>query len=115
MWNTNTVVLIVESVNALLFFGVLIRLWKKIDLPDAALWTLVWCTRVFASINGSLHIPPGSVEAGVYLGLQSCSAWALTLIVGRSELRVLKERLLRNLFVQVVAKSDCPLTVARER
>ena len=112
MWNPVTLLLVLEACLAVIFFGVMLGLWRKIDVPDAALWVLVWCTRVFASVNGIQHVDPQSADVGVYIGLQACSAFALLIILARSELRVLKERLRKALMLQL---TGTPVDASRVR
>ena len=95
------VMIIVESVLALVFIAVIIRVWRRSDLPDLALWALVWCTRVLATTGGIGHLRSNSVEAKLYIGLQACSACALIVILARSELRVLHQRVLRTIWLRV--------------
>jgi hypothetical protein len=106
MVNPYSALLTVEGVLAVIFVGVLFLTWRKVDAPDGALWVLVWSTRVFASLKGIEHLPDGSWELCMYLALQSCSACALIAVIARSEMRVLKERLARHLFLQV-HDADC--------
>jgi hypothetical protein len=113
MWNPTALLLFVEACLAIVFFGVMVALWRRIDFPDAALWVMVWSTRVFATIAGSAHVPRS--EAGLYIGLQACSACALILILARSELRVLKQRLLRRFMLELGTSAAEPRAVAEHR
>jgi hypothetical protein len=102
MWNPYSSVLLLESGLAVLFFSVILLLWQKVAACDAALWVLAWATRVFASLQGVQHLSPGrSGDLTAYMGLQACSACALILVLARTELRVLRERLVRKLFLQL--------------
>ena len=93
MWTPFASLLIVEAGLAGLFLGVLASLWKGIDAYDATLWVVVWCTRVFASASGALHLEAGSLELGMYLALQVFSSFALILVLSRSEFRIRHEQL----------------------
>jgi hypothetical protein len=103
MLNSSGIVLVFESSLAVIFFAVMLMLWRKVDIADAALWVLVWATRVFASLSGVQHLPvhpDGHVS--IYIALQACSGCTLILIVARSEIRVLKERLVRSVLMRLV-------------
>jgi len=101
MWNPVDVLIALEAILAVAFLGSVFLFWRKTDAIDAGLWVLVWATRVFASIEGVKHLPPHTVQVIGYVGLQVCSASALILILTRSELRVLKERLRRVLLMRL--------------
>ncbi|RPI19452.1 MAG: hypothetical protein EHM65_01365, partial [Acidobacteriales bacterium] len=73
--------LLLESGLAVVFFGVMLMLWRKVDYGDAALWVMVWATRVFASLNGAQHVSADTGDLGLYLGLQACSGCTLILIL----------------------------------
>jgi len=101
MWNPVNVLLAIEAVLAAAFLLSMLLFWKKTDAIDAGLWVLVWGTRVFASIEGAKHLPPQTLQVVGYIGMQFFSASALILILTRSELRVLKERLRRVLLMRL--------------
>ena len=112
MLSSSGIVLVFEGSLAVIFFSVMLMLWRKVDMADAALWVLVWATRVFASLSGVQHLPvhPGG-DLSLYIGLQACSGCTLILIVARSEIRVLKERLVRSVLMRLV---DEPAAVSGE-
>lgn len=85
------------------------------------LWGLVWATRLFASLNGSRHMSGNDTELFTFLGLQACSGLSLMLILARQERKGFKDKLLRQLVVQmartetVASPRSLPGTVARGR
>ena len=101
MVNPFTTLLTLEGALAVMFFAVVLWLYRKVDAADASLWVLAWATRVFASLEGVRHLAAGSQEMGMYMGLQACSACALMVVLARSELRVLKERVVKRLMLRL--------------
>ncbi len=101
MLGTSGVVLLLESSLAVIFFSVMLALWQRVDYADAALWILVWATRVFASLNGIIHLSEEPGRLGAYIGLQALSGITLILILARGELKVFKERLIRHLVIRL--------------
>ena len=101
MSNAYSSLLTLEGGLAVVFFGVMLVLWRKVDVADAGLWVFLWATRVFASLKAVQNVPEASGELGMFVGLQACSALALIMVLARSELRVLRERLVRRLYMQV--------------
>ena len=90
-----------EAGLTVLFFGIMLALWKNVGAADGALWVMVWCTRAFAAIQGASHLPLQPEAVTIYLGLQTCSALALIIVLARSEIRTIRQRFLRALFLQL--------------
>ena len=90
-----------EGGLAIAFLSLLVFVRRRGGRADDALWGLVWTTRLLASLNGAQHFPVLSRELQVYMGLQALSGLSLMLILMRSEIRVLKERLFRRVVVQL--------------
>jgi hypothetical protein len=90
-----------EVCLAVLFFGVMFVLRKKIDGLTRALWLVVWATRVCAAIQGVSHLPPQSDALHNYLGIQVLSGLSLTLVLARSEIRAIRHRFVTSLALQL--------------
>jgi hypothetical protein len=102
MRGDNIPVLILEGGFGSVFAVLLVYLIRKLGIVDALLWVLVWCTRLFASLNGLRRLPEGSPELSTYLGLQACSAIALIVVLLRSEFRILHEAIVRAFTTQLL-------------
>jgi hypothetical protein len=94
-------VLVLEGGLAVGFLTLLVFVRRKGGRGDDILWGLVWTTRLLASLNGSRRFPQFSAELGIYMGLQALAGLSLMLILARSELRFLKEKLFRRTVVQL--------------
>ncbi|HSB14837.1 MAG TPA: hypothetical protein VLE22_10275, partial [Bryobacteraceae bacterium] len=102
MWGNNVPALILEGGLGSVFAVLLVYLVKKLGIGDVLLWALVWCTRVFASLNGLRRLPEASPELPTYLGLQACSAIALIVVLLRSEFRIFHEAIVRAFTIQLL-------------
>jgi hypothetical protein len=94
--------LILEGGLGSVFAVLLVYLIKKLGIVDVLLWVLVWCTRLFASLNGLRRLPEGSADLYTYLGLQACSAIALIVVLLRSEFRIVHEAIVRAFTTQLL-------------
>ncbi len=99
-------VLVLEGGITVGFLMLLLFVHRRSGRADDILWGLVWTTRLFASLNGARHFGGSSLELGVYMGLQALSGLSLMLILMRSELRLLRERLARHLLLQLSKSSQ---------
>jgi|GEM_PF-5063786 hypothetical protein len=97
---------IAEGGMTLLFVGLVLLIWKREPVLDHVLWFMVWATRVLASLNGSRMLAEGSPHLTAYIGLQACSALSLLVIMMRSELRLMRQRLVNRLLVQLGSSED---------
>jgi hypothetical protein len=94
-------VLLFEGGFTVVFMTLLI-IWRGKDgEKEDSLWGLVWATRLFASLNGSRHMSGNQADLLTYIALQACSGLSLMLILTRYQLKVLKDKLLRRLLVQI--------------
>jgi lysylphosphatidylglycerol synthetase-like protein (DUF2156 family) len=85
-------VLFTEAGLCLLFCGLLICFRKQLSGTDMLVWSLVWLCRVLASLSGSFRLQVVPTAQAWYLGLQTCSAIALIVMLARTHASVLKER-----------------------
>lgn len=90
--HTSPAVLFTEAGLCLLFCGLLICFRKQLGGIDVLVWSLVWLCRVLASLSGSFGLQGVPTVQAWYLGLQTCSAIALIIVLARTHASVLKER-----------------------
>ena len=103
-------VILLECLLALTLIALLPYAWRRAGRIDALLWTLVWCTRTLASLNGSLRLEGESQVLSAYVGLQACSGLALIIMFLRSELRVSK--LAKTLMFHIIGAGSSEQRVA---
>ena len=121
MIGVSNTVLLLEGGLAVVFLTLLSLARNRGGGRADVLWGLVWATRMFASLNGSRHMSGDSMELFTYLGLQACSGLSLMLILARQERKGFKDRLMRQLVVQMAgaetaaAPRSLPGTVAGGR
>jgi len=85
-------VLITEATLCLLLCGLLLYFRKQVSGTDALAWSIVWLTRVLASINGSYQLHGSPAAQAWYLGLQACAAIALIVMLVRMHTSAVREK-----------------------
>ena len=73
----------------------------RLSRTDKLLWSLLWLTRLLASLGGSRHLEGAPPALAMYIGLQVCAASAVLLIFVRTEALIFKERWARRFVLQV--------------
>lgn len=101
MSGVSNTVLLLEGGLAVVFLSLMLVARNRGGGRADVLWGLVWATRVFASLNGSRHMSGDQTELFTYVGLQACSGLSLMLILARHERKGFKDRLMRQLVLQM--------------
>lgn len=99
MMGVSSTVLLLEGGLAVLFMLLLWFSRSKIAGRADLLWLFVWATRLFASLNGSRHMSANDTELFTYVGLQACSGLSLMVILARHERKLLRDKVVKRLFV----------------
>ena len=101
-------VLFTEAALCLLFCGLLMYFRKQLSGTDALAWSIVWLTRVLASINGSYHLQGIPTAQAWYLGLQTCAAIALIVMLVRTHTSALREKWAKRVVLRLALSGMQP-------